>query len=92
MVGSRRAEILAPESHSKAKVEDGVTMHHPQLFALRLWTEQDDPASKDIRFKIQHVLSGEVRYSRSWAEVEAFVMQVFHEVETGVRSEKESAE
>ena len=67
-------------------------MHHSQLFALRLWTEQHDPESTDIRFKVQHVLSGEVRHTRDWSEVEAFVMQIFHEVETGVRSEKESAE
>lgn len=67
-------------------------MHHSQLFALRLWTEHDDPESKDVRFKVQHVLSGEVRHTRDWAEVEAFVMQIFHEIEFGVRSEKESPE
>jgi len=67
-------------------------MHHSQLFALRLWTEQDDPETNDIRFKVQHVLSGEVRYTRNWAEVEAFVMQVFQEAEIGVRTKKESVE
>ena len=67
-------------------------MHHSQLFALRLWTEQADPESIDIRFKVQHVLSGEVRYTRNWAEVEAFVMQIFQEVESGVRPIKESPE
>ena len=63
-------------------------MHHSQLFALHLWTEQNDPESDDIRFKVQHVLSGEVRYTRSWTEVEEFVMQIFQEVEIGVRPEE----
>jgi len=67
-------------------------MHHSQLFALHLWTEHADPESNDIRFKVQHVLSGEVRYTRCWAEVEAFVMQIFQEVEIGVRTKKESSE
>jgi len=66
-------------------------MHHSQLFALRLWTEQQDPASTEVRFKVQHVLSGEVRYTRNWAEVEAFVMQIFQELEIGVRPKKESS-
>jgi hypothetical protein len=39
---------------------------------------------------VQHVLSGEVRYTRNWAEVEAFVMQIFQEVEIGVQPEAES--
>ena len=60
-------------------------MHHSQLFALRLWTEQNDLESNDIRLTVQHVLSGEVRYTRNWAEVEAFEMQVFQEVEIGVQ-------
>ena len=64
-------------------------MRHSQLFALHLWTEHNDPESNDIRFKVQHVLSGEVRYTRNWAEVEAFVMQVFHEAEIGMRPKKE---
>jgi hypothetical protein len=64
-------------------------MHHSQLFALRLWTEHEDPESKDVRFKVQHVLSGEARYARNWDEVEAFVMQTFHDVEIGVQSRKE---
>jgi hypothetical protein len=71
---------------------ESASMHHSQLFALRLWTEQNDPESNDIRFKVQHVLSGEVCYTRNWAEVEAFVMQIFQEVEIGVRSKKESPE
>ena len=64
-------------------------MRHSQLFALHLWAEQADTESNDIRFKVQHVLNGEVRYTRNWAEVEAFVMQIFQEVESGVRSKRE---
>ena len=64
-------------------------MRHSQLFALHLWTEQHAPESADIRFKVQHVLSGEVRSTRDWTEVEAFVMQIFREAEIGVRPEKE---
>ena len=64
-------------------------MHHSQLFALHLWTEHADPESNDIRFKVQHVLSGEVRYTRSWAEVAAFGMRAFHEVRIGLRPKSE---
>jgi hypothetical protein len=64
-------------------------MHHSQLFALRLWTEQTEPEINDLRFKVQHVLSGEVRYARNWSEVEAFVMQTFHDVESSAQSKKE---
>ncbi|MCU0502630.1 MAG: hypothetical protein MUC51_12865 [Anaerolineae bacterium] len=64
-------------------------MHHSQLFALRLWTEETEPEASALRFQVQHVLSGEVRYLRHWSEVEAFVMQIFHEAEIGVQSKKE---
>ncbi len=71
---------------------ESASMHHSQLFALRLWTEQSEPEPNDIRFRVQHVLSGEVRYTRSWSEVEAFVMQAFQEAEFGEWSKKESLE
>jgi hypothetical protein len=63
--------------------------HRSQLFTLRLWTEQTDPDTNDIRFKVQHVLSGDVRYARSWADVMEFVMMSFqeHELETQTRKE-----
>jgi len=56
-----------------------------QLFSLRLWTEEDDLEARNVRFKIQHVLSGEAQYARDWAEVAAFVMRVFQEAEKGER-------
>ena len=66
-------------------------MRHSQLFALHLWTEQHAPESADIRFKVQHVLSGEVRYTRNWAEVEAFVMESFREAKIGIRTKNENS-
>ena len=38
------------------------------------------------------MLSGEVRYTRNWSEVEAFVTQIFEEPENGVRPKNEDAE
>ncbi len=36
------------------------------LFTLRLWKEPVDAEKVEWRGKLQHVLSGEVRYFRDW--------------------------
>ena len=36
------------------------------LFTLRLWAEPIDSDQVEWRGKLQHVLSGEVRYFRDW--------------------------
>ena len=65
-------------------------MHHPQLFALHIWTAQTDPETSEIQFKVQHVFSGEARNARHWADVEAFVMQILQDAEIGVWPKKEN--
>ena len=44
-----------------------------QLFMLRMWLEDLGNGQNDWRGKIQHVNSGEVRYFRDWATLEAFM-------------------
>jgi len=44
-----------------------------QLFVLRLWPEDVGGGHTDWRGKVQHVNSGEARYFRDWATLEAFV-------------------
>ena len=46
------------------------------LFTLRLWQEGDGREEKTLRFKVQHVLSGEVRYFRDWSQVVAFIISM----------------
>ena len=64
--------------------------YHSQLFTLRLWIEQTGPDSNDIRIRVQHVLSGEVRYFRNWTDVAAFVMQVIQNPEIKRQTKKEN--
>ena len=40
--------------------------YRSHFFTLRLWQEPLDPEQMESRFKVQHVLSGEVRYFRGW--------------------------
>lgn len=43
------------------------------LFTLRVWEAAHGQGEREIRFKVQHVLSGEVRYFRSWSLLKEFV-------------------
>lgn len=55
--------------------------YRSQLFTVRVWLEPDAlhpnarPPSK-LRFKAQHVLSGEVRYFRDWPALVVFLLSV----------------
>ena len=44
------------------------------LFTLRLWAERVDRGECEFRFKVRHVLSGEVRYFRDWSRLIDYVM------------------
>lgn len=44
------------------------------LFTVRIWRERLDAERTEIRFRVQHVLSGEVRYFREWEGVQAFLI------------------
>jgi hypothetical protein len=61
------------------------------LFTLRLWKESIDQ-EQEIRFKVQHVLSGEVRYFRAWTDVIAFILRHVQHLERDPWREKENPE
>jgi hypothetical protein len=61
------------------------------LFTLRLWNESTDK-EQEIRFKVQHVLSGEVRYFRAWTDVIAFISHHVQNLERDPWREKENPE
>lgn len=48
-----------------------------QLFTLRLWTEPGVLPPNEIRFRVQHLPSGEVRYFRDWSALIAYLTSVF---------------
>jgi hypothetical protein len=50
-----------------------------QLFMLRMWLEDQGSGQTDWRCKVQHVNSGEVRYFREWATLEAFMEGLLHQ-------------
>lgn len=47
--------------------------HSSHLFMLRMWPEDLGSGRTDWRGSVQHVNSGEARYFRDWATMEAFV-------------------
>lgn len=47
--------------------------HRPtHLFTVRLWIEPGAQAGAEVRGRVQHVLSGEVIYVRTWTALTAF--------------------
>ena len=51
---------------------------HPvktHLFTVRLWQAETDHGQSEIRGKVQHVLSGEVRYFGDWSTLQAFLVE-----------------
>lgn len=50
----------------------------PHVFTLRMWPEEVGDGRVDWRGKIQHLNSGEVRYFRDWAALEAFLDGLLH--------------
>jgi hypothetical protein len=49
---------------------------HSELFTVRLWREDMDEGRIEWRGKVQHVLSGEVRYFRDWATLIAALQEM----------------
>lgn len=49
-----------------------------QLFTLRIWKEPIEQEDREIRIKLQHVLSGEVRYFRDWPAAIDFCTEMLH--------------
>ena len=50
--------------------------HSSHLFTLRLWREELDSDETEWRGKVQHVMSGEVRYFRDWSTLIEFLLLV----------------
>jgi hypothetical protein len=46
------------------------------FFTLRLWEERVTGEKNEIRFKVQHVLSGEVRYFRDWPTLIRYLISI----------------
>lgn len=44
-----------------------------QLFTLRVWWEAIGDNQKEWRGKVQHILTGETRYFRSWEALVEFL-------------------
>jgi hypothetical protein len=47
-----------------------------QLFTLRLWREDIGEGRTELRGRLQHVLSGEVRYFRDWSTLAILVTEL----------------
>lgn len=53
---------------------------HSSLFTIRLWPAACSEASQEVRMQVRHVLSGETRYFRDWAQLADYLEQKLHEV------------
>lgn len=51
--------------------------YRSHLFTLRLWIEPSAPRPDEIRFKVQDLQSGEVRYFSNWPTLVAYLDAVF---------------
>lgn len=51
------------------------------LFTVRLWVEQLAPDQMEVRGKVQHVQTGDVRYFREWPELIAFYEKSLEKME-----------
>lgn len=54
--------------------KDGST-RYSHLFTVRLWKEPLGQGQTEVRGEVKHLPSGEVRYFRTWAVLEAFFVQ-----------------
>jgi hypothetical protein len=61
--------------------------HSSYLFMLRLWREELGGDEIELRGKVQHVTSSEVRYFRDWPTLIAFLLQVLSDSEPKVNME-----
>jgi hypothetical protein len=67
-------ESLCP-SHPPLRLPE--SRHRSQLFTVRVWLEDLGDGRSEWRGKVQHVLSGEVRYFRDWATLIAALQEMF---------------
>jgi len=50
--------------------------YRSHLFTLRLWVEPSAAHPEQMRFRVHHVPSGEVRYFRDWSALTQFVLAI----------------
>ena len=67
---------LAFETISGVSPELMLKPARTNLFTVRVWEESTGRKERKIRVKVQHVLSGEVRYFREWSDVIAFLLAI----------------
>jgi hypothetical protein len=51
------------------------------LFTVRLWAERLGSGQHEMRYKVQHVLSGETRYFRDWSALLGYLLVKVRQVE-----------
>ncbi len=61
---------------SNTPVSSRVSSRRPHLFTVRVWREDLGEGRSEWRGKVQHVLSGEVRYFRDWATLIAALQEM----------------
>lgn len=59
------------------------------LFTVRLWLEELGNDQREWRGKVQHVISGEVRYFRDWPALIAFLQMVLSTLEANSHTSSE---
>lgn len=52
------------------------------LFTVRLWPEKLDGGQREWRGKVQHVMSGEVRYFRDWFGLTKSLQELLQDLES----------
>lgn len=52
------------------------------LFTVRLWPEELGGGQREWRGKVQHVMSGEVRYFRDWPGLTRFLQELLQNLES----------
>jgi len=55
------------------------------LFTVRLWVEMLGSGQPEIRYKVQHVLSGETRYFRDGSALVRYLAQKLQELHSEER-------
>ena len=52
---------------------------HSALFTIRIWQEDLGLGLGEVRMQVQHVLSGETRSFREWAQLVKYLESKLHE-------------
>lgn len=55
---------------------DDIRQSQTNLFIVRVWLEKMGDGKSEWRGKVQHVLSGQVRYFRGWPMLEKLLLEM----------------